>query len=226
MGYIGNMDTNLVIAVFKLFEAEGVVKVIGVRGVYCECESLAEVLATAAVLVRDFIGNLIGGILNLRAEPVGKAEFRQDGVHLSLILSGKAKDVYHVAVRAAASFPAVHNSCNLHSPLCAFRHGNGDVIWHGLGAHENPGLFAHNVQDANKRLIGALNDVYYLTAPAFVTALAFLGYGHPHGVSVKRAAGFGCLDIDVILLPLHLHKDKAFTGHMGGAHILRNYPLL
>ena len=49
------MDTHLVVAVFQFTEAQGIVEVLGVGGVYGKGEHLAEISPVRAVLVRDFL---------------------------------------------------------------------------------------------------------------------------------------------------------------------------
>ena len=211
---IGNMDAHFVVAVFQFAEAQGVVKVFGIGGVYGESEHLPEVPAMGAVLVRNLFRNGIGRIFYAFFEAVGQAELRQDGVHLRLVLPGHAQHVHHMAVGArSASFPAVHHGGHLHAPLPAFRDGDGDVVGHGLGAHEHPGLFAHDVEESHERLLRALHDGDNLSAAALGLAHFLLRYSHPHRVSVQGAPRLGGFHIDVFFLPFDAYEGKSLAGH-------------
>ena len=221
------MDTHLVVAVVQLPETQGIVKVLGVRGIYGKGENFSEVFSVGAVLVRDFLGDLVGCILHRLFKAVGKAEFGQDGVHLGFVLSGHTQNVHHVAVGARrAALPAVHYGGYLHTPLSAFRNGDGNVVGHSLGAHKYPGLLAHNVQHTHKGTVASLDNGYDFSAAALVEAALFLRDGHTDCISVEGTAGFGGLDKDVFFLPLNAHKGKSLAGHQYFSLEFGNYARL
>ena len=211
VGDIGNVDAHLEVPVFQLAKAQGIVKVLGVCGVDGEGEHLAEVFAAFAVLGRDDVRDLVRGVFYVFLEAVGEAELRQDGMHFGLVLAGHAQDVHHMAVGAVgAALPTVYDGGHLHAALGAFGDGHFNVIGHGFGAHEHPGLLAHRVQDANERTVGAFHNGDDFAAAPFGVAGFLLRHGHTHGVSVQGPAGFGGLHIDVLLLALNAYKDKPF----------------
>ena len=221
------MHAYLVVAVFQFAEAEGIVVVLGVRGVDGEGEGAAEVPAVRAVLVGDSVRDLIGGVFHFLGEAVGKAEFGQDGVHLRLILSGHAQDVHYMAVRSGFSaLPAVYHGGYLHAFLATLRHGYGNVVGHGFGAHEHPGLLAHNVQDTHERLVAAFQHGDDFSAAALGAAHLFLGNGYPHQIPVQGPAGFGGLHVHILFLPLDAHEHKALARHQGRSHVFGYYMLL
>ncbi len=222
-GYIGNVHAHLEVAVFELPEAEGVVKVLGVGGVDGEGERVPEVPPVGAVFVGDGLGDAVGRILHLFLKAVGKAELGQDGVHLGVVLSGHAQHVHHVAEGACGTaLPAVHDGCYLHAFDAAFRNGDGDVVGHGLGAHEHPGLVSHNVQDSHERAARAFYDGDNLAAAAFGFAGLLLRDGHPYDISVEGAARLGGFYVNVFFLSFYVDKDEAVTGHDGFSLILGN----
>ena len=125
VGDVGDMDAHLEVAVVQLAEGQGVVVVLGVGRVDGEGEGLAEVLAAGAVLVGDFVGNGIRGVLHGLVELVRKAELRQDGVHFGVVLARHAQDVHDVADGAGfAARPLVHDGRDLHAAHAAFRDGD------------------------------------------------------------------------------------------------------
>ena len=222
---VGDMDAHLVVAVVQLAERQGVVVVLGIRRVDGEGEDLPEVLATGAVLVGDFVGNGIRGVLHGLVELVRKAELRQDGVHLGVVLAGHAQHVHDVADGARlAARPLVHDGRDLHAAHAAFRDGDRDVVGHRLGRHEHPGLLPDDMENAHERLLGTFEDGDDLAAAAPDIAFPLLGDRHPHGIPVQGAPGLGGLDENVFLLSFDPHENEPFPGHHRGPHVFGDDP--
>ena len=212
------MHADLVVAVGQRLERQRVVEILGVRRVDSERECIAEILAALAVGIRDLVGNLVGGVLHLGIETVGEVELRQDGVHLSVVVSRHAEHVGQVPPGTRLTpLPVVHDRRDLHPGLRAEGRGRFgvhlDVVGHRLALHQDPGLGPDGMVIAHERLLRALDDLDHLAFAALVPGL-LPGDGHAHGVAVQRVAGLGGLDEDIVVLAVDDDEDVPFAGHL------------
>ena len=235
VGDIRDVDAHLVVAVAQFLERQGVVEVLGIRRIYRERESAPVVLAALEVGRRNLFRNAVGCILHLLFELVWQIEFRQDGVHLGIVLAGHAQHVCYVADgRGISTIPAVHYNRHLHPSLGAepgpFFGIHLYVVGHVLALHQHPGLGPDGVVDAHELLAAALHYLYHLALALALGPSAglrgrlcstLLGNRHLHGVAVQRIACLGRFHINVVLLSVHDHEDEPFAGHLHATFIYR-----
>ena len=146
-------------------------------------------------------------------------------MHLRLVLPGHTQHVHHVSVRCrSASLPSIHHGRHLHPLHASFRHRNLNVIRHGLGTHEHPRLLSHDMQNPHKWLIAPFYNGDNLPAAPLCLTGALLRHGHFHGIPMQRPARLGGFYINVLLLSVNAHKDKALSGHYCCSDIL-GHPL-
>ena len=224
------MHADFVVAVLQRLERQGIVEILGVRRVDGEGKGPAEILAALQVRLGDLLGDLVGGAVHLRREPVGEVELRQDGMHLGIVVAGHAEHVDQVAVRAVvAAVPAVHDRRDLHPGLGAHPGPllgiHLDVVGHRLALHQDPGLGPDGVVIAHEGAVGAFDDLHHL-AFAAVGIVLLPGHGHAHGIAVQGVPGLGGLDEDIVVLAVDDHEDEPFTGHLYLPDILREHFLL
>ncbi len=171
MGHIGDVDSDLVVTVVQFLERKRIVKVLGVRRVYRECQCVAEVSALLDVLFRDLVRDLVGGVLHLRLEPVRQGIFSENGMHLRVVLARHSEYIHDVAFRSRlALVPAVDQSRHFHSSFRALWKGveiYADVVRHIPGLHQHPCLPSDNMQHTDERLVAALYYLNDLTLTAF-----------------------------------------------------------
>ena len=116
MRHIGDMDSNLVIAVIEDLERKCIVEVLRIGRVYRESKSVTEILSFCQVLSRYLIGNAVGRIGNLCLKPVRKCIFCKDCMHLRIVGTRFAEHIHDMAHRGRlVAVPMVNHSRHLHS---------------------------------------------------------------------------------------------------------------
>ena len=225
------MHAYFIIAVGKALNRKGVVEILGVRRVYGEGETLAEVLPALHLPASYGIRYLVRSFLDLPAEAVRQIELGEYGVHLSVIGTRLAQHITDMAARAyILPFPTVHEGCHLHSRLgsefLGFCRVHFYVIRHQLALHQDPGLASHAVVNAHERLVRALDYLHNLTFAAFAFLLVPLSCDrHAHRIPVEGVARLGCLYEDILPLRPFLRfrddEDESFTGHLHPTRDLR-----
>ena len=217
-GDVRDVDADLVIAVREGLERQGVVVVLRVGGVDREGIGVPEVLAAFQVLFGNLFGNLVGGILDLLLEAVGEAVFREDRMHFRVVLARHAEDVDDVAPGAdLVAVPVVHDDGGLHAGPAAHLDGlllvDGDVVGHVAALHQDPGLGADEVEDADEGLGVALEDFDDLAFAAAVTAV-LLEDRDADGVAVEGVLRARRLDVDILILTLYDDENESVAGHL------------
>ena len=100
MGHIGDMHSDLYVAVLELAVREGIVEVLGVGRVNSEGGHLAEVPALGYVLGGYLVRYGLSSGLHLGLETVRQAVLGQDGVHLGVVGTRLAQHIYDAACRS------------------------------------------------------------------------------------------------------------------------------
>ena len=233
--YIGYVHAHLVVAVVQPAEGQGVVEVLCVGRVNGEGEGLPEILAALEVLFAYLFGDSVGGVFDLLGEPVRQVEFRQDGMHLGLVLPRHAQHVDQVPDGIGVSaVPAVDHHRHLHALLRSHFGALGgidlDIPGHALALHEHPGLLSDAVVDAHELLAAPLDYLDYfafaalgglsLAGTAVGPRLHFARDGDPYKVPIEGVPGFGRLYVNVVVLAFDQHEGIALAGHLHGSGFL------
>ena len=100
MRHIGDVYTDLNVAVLKLAVRESVIEVLGIGRVDSKCGHLTEIPALGYVLGGYLVRHGLGCGLHFRLKAVRQAVLGQDGVHLGVIGSGLAQHVHDAAYRS------------------------------------------------------------------------------------------------------------------------------
>ena len=213
------MDPDLEIPVLQRTERQGVVIILGVRRVDRKGQHVAEVPAALQILVRNLVADLVGGVLHLLVEAVRKAELREDGVHLRVILPRHAEEIDDVPARDGfPAVPPVYDGGDLHAGyrMLLVRDGDGNVIGHGPGGHQDPGLAVpDDVEDPHERTAGPLQDRDDL--PFRALAALFLGDDDTDLVLVKGSPALPGTDENRIWNALDADEEVSFPVHPGDA---------
>ena len=139
---------------------ECVVEVLGIVGVDGECGDGAEVLAAGNLLGGDAGVNLVGYTLHLFGVGIGQSVFRQDGMHLGVVLALVAEDVHHFSGGALCLFGPVGNlHHHLLSVLGPFHTAFGDEDVGGERAvGEYEGIVALHLYLSDEGVLGTFHD--------------------------------------------------------------------
>ena len=221
MGHVGDMHAHFPDAVLYFAHRQRVVEVLGVRGVDREGRDTPEVAPLGDLFGRDAGVDGLGGLLDFGFEAVGKLVFRQDRVHLRVVVARHAQPLDQFAHGAFAAREPVGDA---HHDLLAVAHvGIGalreiNVHRHAarVGPYEN--LVRPDFGHAHVGLAVAFDDPRDLALQLSVAAAV-----HHHdldAVAVQGVRGIALVDEDVALLPFDLHIDRTRGGHVGHALVV------
>ena len=133
MGHVGDMHAHFPDAVLYFAHRQRVVEVLGVRRVDREGRDTPEVAPLGDLFGRDAGVDGLGGLLDFGFEAVGKLVFRQDRVHLRVVVARHAQPFDQFARGALAPGLPVHDA---HHDLLA-------VAYLGTGAFREVDVHRH-----------------------------------------------------------------------------------
>ena len=87
MAHVGNVNTNLPVAVLEFLNRQGVVKVLGIGGVNREGGHVAHVTATGDFLGGDSRLQEFGGLGHILGILVWQSKLGKDGMDLGIVLT-------------------------------------------------------------------------------------------------------------------------------------------
>ena len=221
VGHVGDVHADLPHAVLDFTHRQRVVEVLGVGRVHREGHDLPEVAPFGDLLARHPGVDGFGGLFDLRFEAVGQFVFREDGVHLRVVVSGHAQPLDQLAFGALA--PGLPIDDADHDLLAVPDVGPGalrevDVHRHAarVGPHED--LVRADLRHAHIGLAVAFDDAGDLALHLSVAAAV---HRHDlHAVAVQGVGRIALVDENVGFHPLDLHVDRTRGGHVGHALVV------
>ena len=186
MGDVGDMHSDLPIAVGKLADREGVVEILGVARVDGEGGDAAEILALGHLLFCDTLADLLGCFLHIFGIFVREAELGEDGVHLGVVLPFRSEDVEDFAARVhLVVAPAGDAGHGLVAVLAPFElvARDDDVGGEEFRVGHERRIILVDLDCADKLLLLGLHDLYH--AGLGILAAAGCRNNHAHLVAVE-----------------------------------------
>ena len=167
VAHVGNVDSHLVqLAIGYFPDGQGIVEVLGIAGVDCTSEDFPEILTLLQVLLRHLAADLVGGLLHLFRIAIGQTILRQDGMHLSVVVSRRTENVYHLSDHVLMTVIRPLDNAH-HSLVVGFTSLQQPARYDDV-AHEEIVLCHEkchvilNEQSAHKSIFGTLQDLCHL----------------------------------------------------------------
>ena len=165
MAHIGNVNAHFPQVFFKFADADGIVEVLGIARINCNGEHIAHVQSSVHLLLRDFCGNLLGGLLHLFGIDIGQSVFGQNGVHLGSVLSCASQDVNDLSdgiLGILGPFDNLDHGLVSGLPLLQVRFGDEDVVGQGAVFRKQIGILLADLKCSHKSLVRAFQNFGYL----------------------------------------------------------------
>ena len=231
------MNAHLPESARELLNGQGIVEILGIARVDGAGEHVAEVFPLPIVLLGDFTGNLLGGLLHRFRIFIGQSVLRQYGVHLHIVVAALAQDVHHLAHRilalAVGPLRDAHHSLVVGLAPFGLATRNDDVVGKHIGLRHEIGYVPVHLQPAHKGVFGTVEHLYHLRLLDVILAAGHKGNLHPvaaertHRVALRHEDGFvaavGYERVFAVLLAykpplLHLSRVVEPVAAVGDAH--------
>ena len=160
------MDSHLPKSFFYGADGDGIVKVLCIVRVNCKGCNITEILTAGHGCIGYFRGYFIGGLFNVLGIAVRESVFSQYRMHLSVVLTGCAENVYHfsdgVTVGSIRPFHNLYDRLLAVPSFLETAYGNENILVGFVGSYKVSKLTL-DLKRTHKGILGPFDDFSDLT---------------------------------------------------------------
>ncbi len=189
MRHIRDVHPDFPPSIAQRFDAQGIVKVLGIDGVNGEGQRIAEVAAALNFFGVQGLWDGFGFLFDRLREVVGQAVFVEDGVNLGIVVAALTEDFHHFALRVLLGVVPFGQFDHDHVAVfaaCELLEGDVKIGAHFAGIRHQKGMLGGHLEGAHVAVSCALHDRHHLPFElAFVSGWKEL---NAHLIAAKTGA--------------------------------------